>query len=89
MASYPPEINENITLPIVIYVYCRVQLAGLHHLKGVGQTNPEFAATGCPNLLAWMASNPPEIWHGPYWPGSFASSHKTGAGGRERSPQKI
>ena len=57
---------QSSILQIVIYLYCRVQFAGLHHLKGVGQIRncchrPPQGATGCPDLLAWMASNPPEI----------------------------
>ena len=46
--------------------YCRMHLALLHHLKGVGLPghSPPQAATArhrLPNLLARIASNPPEI----------------------------
>ena len=40
-------------LQIVIYLYCRVQFAGLHHLKGVGQIRHRLpqVATGCPTFF--------------------------------------
>ena len=54
------------SLQIAIYLCCKMHLALLLHLKGVGQIchrGPQ-AATGrhtLPNFLARIASNPPEI----------------------------
>ena len=44
-------------LQIVIYLYCRVQFAGLHHLKGVIEISnlmPQVA-TGCPTFLPGLS----------------------------------
>ena len=49
-------------LQIAIFLYCRVQLALLHHLKGVGQiwNGPPQVATGCHRLLQPSAPAGPE-----------------------------
>ena len=50
-------------LQIAIYLYCRMHLALLHHLKEVGQIRHSMpqVATGRPTLWPRMASNPAEI----------------------------
>ena len=50
-------------LQIAILQYCRMHLALLQHLKGVGQIchRGQQAAPGWPTLWPQVASNPPEI----------------------------
>ena len=41
---------------IAICLYCKVQLTGLHHLKGVGQMGnglPQAAQLSCPHKPGW------------------------------------
>ena len=52
--------NKNPILQFAIYLYCKVHLALLHHLKGVGQIRHKGHRPA--NLLARIASNPPEIY---------------------------
>ena len=50
---------QSVLLQIVTYLYCRMHLALLHHTRGV-RLRPH-RAPWAGNLLAQMASNPPEM----------------------------